>query len=226
PLSLAEETLKRFYREYPRAKTFGLGGDHSISYAFVKAWAEAPVRQGKKLGLIHFDAHTDLLVERLGIDLCFATWVPPILPLLGSSDHAFQIGIRASGKERGHWEKTFGLHQLWSSEIKQSGMQKAVTKLQNYLNEKKFDEVYISFDIDALDSEYASATGTPEAGGLAPHEAKIFIDCVAQHCKVTGADMMEVAPFVSADQNTQGQYTTLENAALISRALTDAMHTE
>lgn len=223
PLSIAEETIKRFNQEYPNGKIFGIGGDHSVSYALVKAWAEAKSRQGKKLGLIHFDAHTDLMVERLGIDLCFGTWVPPVLPLFGEPSNVYQIGIRSSGRDRSHWENTFGVHQLWANEIKEHGLEKALNNFEAYLQEKKFEEVYISFDIDALDALYAPATGTPETGGLAPHEAKLFIDLVGKYCRVTGADMVEIAPFVQIHDDPQGSWNTLKNASLLTRAMTDLL---
>ena len=223
PLSIAEEAVKRFNAEYPNSKVFGIGGDHSVSYALVKAWAEAQSRQGKKLGLIHFDAHTDLMVERLGIDLCFGTWVPPILPLFGDPSNVYQIGIRSSGRDRSHWENTFGVHQLWAHEIKEHGLEKALANFEKYLQEKKFEEVYISFDIDALDALYAPATGTPETGGMAPHEAKLFIDLVGKYCKVTGADMVEIAPFVQIHDDPQGSWNTLKSASLLTRAMTDLL---
>lgn len=223
PLSIAEEAVKLFNLNYPNSKVFGIGGDHSVSYALVKAWAEAASRKTKKIGLIHFDAHTDLMTERLGIDLCFGTWVPPIIPLFNEPTNIYQIGIRSSGKDRGHWENTFGVHQLWAHEIKQDGLESSLIKFEEYLKAKNFDEVYISFDIDALDAAYAPATGTPETGGLAPHEAKMFLDVIGKNCKVTGADMMEIAPFVQIHDNPQGQWTTLTSAALLTRAMTDLL---
>lgn len=223
PLSIAEETVSKFYAEYPNAKIFGIGGDHSVSYPLVKAWAQAKSRAGKKIGLIHFDAHTDLMIERLGIDLCFGTWVPHILPFFNDPSNVYQIGIRSSGQERSHWENTFGVHQVWTKEIQEKGIKVCLENFDQYLKDKKFDEVYISFDIDALDAGYAPATGTPEFGGMAPHEAKMFIDVVGKHCKVTGADMVEIAPFVQIHDNPQGQWSTLQCAALLSQAMIELM---
>jgi agmatinase len=57
-------------------------------------------------------------------------------------------------------------------------------------------ELYISFDIDALDEKFASATGTPEKGGLLPSDCAALIRMLAKDFKITGADLMEVAPFV------------------------------
>lgn len=223
PLSIAELACAKFHHDYPQAKIFGMGGDHSVSYALVKAWGEAKGRKGKHLGLIHFDAHTDLMVERLGIDLCFGTWVPHIISYFQNPSDIYQIGIRSSGRDRHHWEETFGVHQLWSHEIKNNGLATSLERFERYLKDKNFDEVYISFDIDALDISYASATGTPESGGMAPHEAKMFLDIVGKHCKVTGADMVEIAPFVAIDHNPQGQWSTLQSASLLSHRLTELL---
>ncbi len=223
PLSITEETVHLFNREFPKAKLFSMGGDHSVSYPLVKAWAQAPSRRGKRIGLIHFDAHTDLMTERLGIDLCFATWVPAVLPFFKDAANVYQIGIRSSGQEKSHWENTFGIHQLWAKEIHDQGLSQTLESFERYLVEKKFEEVYVSFDIDALDITYAGATGTPESGGLAPHEAKMFLDILGKHCRVSGADMVEVAPFVNIDDNPQGQWSTLQSASLLSRALTDLL---
>ena len=51
----------------------------SVSYPLTKAYLTAKKKQGKRAAIIHFDAHTDLLVERLGIDLCFGSWCTHIL---------------------------------------------------------------------------------------------------------------------------------------------------
>ncbi len=223
PLSLTELSYQIFLNDYPEAKIFGIGGDHSVSYPLVKAWAETKNKSKKKIGLIHFDAHTDLMIERLGIDLCFGSWVPPIIPLFDSPSDIFQIGIRSSGKDRNHWENNFGVHQLWANEIKQQGLESTLNKFENYLKEKKFDEVYVSFDIDALDSEYAPATGTPESGGMAPHEAKLFLDIIGQNTKVTGSDMMEIAPFVQIFDEPHAQTITLKSASYLTKVMTDMM---
>ncbi|PIP91833.1 MAG: arginase [Bdellovibrionales bacterium CG12_big_fil_rev_8_21_14_0_65_38_15] len=223
PLSLTELAYNKFLNNFPQAKVFGIGGDHSVSYPLVKAWAENKAKLKKKIGLIHFDAHTDLMIERLGIDLCFGSWVPPIIPLFQDPSDIYQIGIRSSGQVRSHWENKFGVHQLWADEIKHNGLEKSLSSFEQYLKKKQFDEVYISFDIDALDSQYAGATGTPEIGGLAPHEAILFLDLVGQYTNITGSDMMEIAPFVQIDNDQMAQQTTLKSASYITKVLTDLM---
>lgn len=79
PLSITEDVLHDFYRVFPQKGIFAIGGDHSISYPLTKAYLQAKKAQGIRAAIIHFDAHTDLLVERLGIDLCFGSWCTHIL---------------------------------------------------------------------------------------------------------------------------------------------------
>ena len=222
PLSLTEYFLSQFYSSHPKAKIFAIGGDHSVSYPLVKTWLAHKNSQNIKVGLIHFDAHTDLLIERLGIDLCFGSWVTHILDGLESPDHCHQIGIRSSGKDRDHWENTFGVHQYWSKQVQNEGAEKIAERIIQHLKSKNIEELYVSFDIDAIDSKYASATGTPEENGLEPYQAVCILEALACEFKITGADMVEIAPFLKTDTNESD--STLEIGSLLSSLLIREMN--
>ncbi len=220
PLSIAEDVTSSFYKIFPNKGLFGIGGDHSTSYPLVKSYLKAKKAQGKRVALIHFDAHTDLLVERLGIDLCFGSWVTHILDDLHKPSDAIQIGIRSSGKPKEHWEKTFGVQQYWSNEVIDQGPGPIAKKILSYLKEEKIEELYVSFDIDALDSNYASATGTPEPNGLSPHDPMVILQDLSKEFPISGADMMEIAPFLQTNENLpQGPETTLMVGASLSSFL-------
>ncbi|WP_448211149.1 arginase family protein [Colwellia sp. MEBiC06753] len=198
PLSITEDVLHDFYRENPDKGIFAIGGDHSVSYPLTKAYLQAKKKAGKRCAIIHFDAHTDLLVERLGIDLCFGSWCTHILADLHEPHHLIQVGIRSSGKEKSHWENTFGVKQHWAKEVRELGIERVINNIKNQLVNENIDELYISFDIDALDAEFASATGTPEADGLTPEEAMKVLTTLGEIYPITGADMMEIAPFTDS----------------------------
>lgn len=224
PLSIAYDFAVNFHEHFPAKNLFMIGGDHSVSYPTVRAYLEAKKRLGKKVALIHFDAHTDLLEERLGIDLCFGTWTSQIIPFLESPDHLVQIGIRASGKERSHWEKKFGHKQIWAQEVFTRGAGVVGEEITLHLKSLGVEEVYISFDIDCLDQEYAGATGTPESGGLSPHEPMMIMQLLFENFKITGADMVEIAPLVKASNIKQIEpETTLMVASSLSTFLIQAM---
>lgn len=198
PLSIAEAAMEEIYQLAPEARVLGFGGDHSTSYPLVKAWLNSRKKK-KKAALLHFDAHTDLLDRRMGIDICFGTWTYQILKHLSSKDHIVQIGIRSSGKDKKHWKNTLGVEQYWAHEVKKWGAEKVYQKLKAHYQGLGVEELYISFDIDALDIKFASATGTPEAEGLLPTDCAAIITMLSRDFKITGADLMEVAPFVSPE---------------------------
>lgn len=223
PLSIAEEALKQLYKKYPDARIFGLGGDHSTSYPLVKTWIESR-KNKKKAALLHFDAHTDLLDRRLGIDICFGTWTYQILDDLASRDHVLQLGIRSSGKTKKYWKDTLGVEQYWAKEINSWGVEKTYKKIREHYQNLGVEEIYISFDIDALDEKYASATGTPEKDGLLPSDAAAIIRLLSQDFKITGADLMEVAPFVWPEGVlARDQQSSLSVASDIAKVLIEVL---
>ena len=176
------------------------------------------------MALIHFDAHTDLLTERMGIDLCFGTWTSQIIPFLETPSHLIQIGIRASAKDRGHWEKTFGHVKYWAQEVFDRGPNSIADEIVDHLKKLEVEEIYISFDIDCLDAEYAGATGTPEPGGLSPHEPMVIMQTLFENFKISGSDIVEIAPMVKAPQIKQIEpETTLLVANALSTFLIQAM---
>lgn len=224
PLSIAYDFATGFHEQFPTKTIFMIGGDHSVSYPMVRAYLEAKKKQGKKVALVHFDAHTDLLEERLGIDICFGTWTSQVIPFLASPKHLVQIGIRASGKERSHWEKKFGHTQIWASEVFDRGANAVADDIVAELKSLDVEEIYISFDIDCLDQEYAGATGTPEPGGLSPHEPMLIMQTLFENFSITGADMVEIAPLVKSAAIKQIEpETTLMVAASLSTFLIQAM---
>jgi agmatinase len=225
PLSITEDVLHDFYAAFPDKGIFGIGGDHSVSYPLTKTYLQAKKQQGKRTGIIHFDAHTDLLVERLGIDLCFGSWCTHILDDLPAPEHLIQVGIRSSGKPKSHWESTFGVKQHWAAEVKTLGVEKVIENILAQLAVQNIDELYVSFDIDAIDDSYASATGTPEPNGLMPAEAMAILRAIAAQYPITGADMMEIAPFTdSSGLGVIGQEKTLKVAGEISAFLISEMN--
>ncbi|WP_338847270.1 arginase family protein [Massilia sp. W12] len=223
PLSIAERVAHDVQQALPHLKLFMIGGDHSVSYPMVRTWLAAR-QAGGRAALIHFDAHTDLLQTRLGIDLCFGTWTSQIFPWLASPQHLVQIGIRASGRERGHWESTFGHVQYWSEETRQLGAAQQAAQICAHLHKLGVEEIYISYDIDCLDQSLAGATGTPEDGGMTVEESLQIIQALCAQFTLSGADIVEIAPMVKAPGVAQNEpETTLASACALARPMLQAM---
>jgi agmatinase len=222
PLSITFEVAQWFYKYYPQRFLFGIGGDHSCSYPLVRAFLQDRQTRKKRAAVIHFDAHTDMMVERLGIPVCFGSWTYHILPYLPDPSCLVQIGIRASGRMRAHWESTYNIRQFWAHDIQENGAQAVIDEVIAHLKRQQIEEVYLTFDIDALDAQDASATGTPETDGIKLADALMMINTIHQHFKISAGDIMEVAPFVKfPDKSNQADEPTrtLTAAAKIAAAI-------
>ncbi len=223
PLSIAHRALDDLYRAHPDARILGFGGDHSTSYPLVRAWLESR-RDLAKAAVLHFDAHTDLLQHRLGIDICFGTWTYQILDGLASRDHLIQIGIRSSARKKAHWKTTLGVEQLWASEVRKWGLEKTHKKIRSHYRKLGIEELYVSFDIDALDEKYAAATGTPEKEGLLPPDCAALLRLLRKDFRITGADLMELAPYVWPEGvEARDQKSSIRVAADMAKVLLEVL---
>ena len=54
--------------------------------------------------------------------------------------------------------------------------------------------IYISFDVDGLDSSLMPATGTPSPGGISWREAQFILERCARDREIVGLDVVELAP--------------------------------
>jgi len=223
PLSITEKVVHDIYQYYPDKKIFAIGGDHSVSYPLVKTFLRSKQRQNIKCAVIHFDAHTDLSAQRMGIPVCFGTWAYHILEYLPAPQQLIQVGIRSSAQDKTFWQNKLGIKQFWQEDIQQEGLAMIIDNLIHHLKTQHIEECYISFDIDCIDMAYASATGTPEKNGLTPDEAIRIINAIAKHTTITGADMMEIAPHTQTNKQNKEPETTLYTAAKISAELLKAL---
>ena len=190
PLSMAERALDLVFQLNPGVRVLMLGGDHSCALAVARALAK---RGGEAWGIVQPDAHTDLLEERLGVRDCFATWSFHASRLLGAPGRMVQVGTRASGRDRGHWEASTGVRQLWASECNADGP-RALDEIVKTLKAAGVRQVYFSNDIDGTDSAWADATGTPEPGGLRPEFLLALLERLGTEFDVVAGDLVEVAP--------------------------------
>lgn len=194
PLSIERRALELALVLNPTLKVFVLGGDHSTALPAVQALAKvAPA----PWGIVQSDAHTDLLETRLGIKECFATWSWHANELIGRRGRMTQVGIRASGRDRAHWESTTQVRQFWAKEILPNPAQ-ALDEVLAHVKSTGVQGVYFSNDIDGTDAQWADATGTPEGGGLEPDWLIELIRRLGNEVGLLGGDMMEVAPPLSA----------------------------
>jgi agmatinase len=213
PLNLLEEFLVEAYAKNPSFKPFVMGGDHSISGPIF----EALNRVGKldDLAVIHFDAHTDLLESRYGVENCFATWTAHAIKHLPDPKRLVQLGIRASGFSKEHWEAEYGLQQYWAKDLQPTDPTEFAHQLIENFKQLGCSKLYITNDIDGTDSKYAPSTGTPEGNGLTPEWVNTVIRICSTELELIGADINEVAPVLGSKEDID---LTLEAAINIIEA--------
>lgn len=201
PLSIAERAWELIFQLNPRVKPFVLGGDHSTALPGVLQLAKR-----RSIGVVQPDAHTDLLERRLGIKYCFATWSWHANEAIGRKKRLVQVGIRASGKTKEHWESTCDVRQFWAEEILRDP-QGALDAVVAHVKSLGVEGVYFSNDVDGTDEAWADATGTPEPKGLTPEWVLELIRRLGQH--VIGGDVMEVAPIITPKPDSLERTVTL-----------------
>lgn len=158
-----------------RLLPISLGGDHSITYPIVRAFA----RKYPDLSILHFDAHPDIYDNFQGNRYSHAS---PFARIMEEklAKRLVQVGIRTFTAHQREQVKRFNAEAIEMKDLKES--------LQ--LN---FDSpVYISFDTDALDPAFAPGVSHREPGGLSTRQAIDLIQRMSG--KVVGADIVEFNP--------------------------------
>ena len=145
---------------------FTLGGDHSITLPALRACAK---RHGK-LGLVHFDTHTDTDTETYLHTDNHGTMMRALVTE-GHVDPAryAQVGLRGTwpGTEVFAWQAEMGIAHFTAEDVRRQGIDDIVRAAIAIAGQ---GPCYLSVDIDVLDPAFAGPTGTPEAGGLEPRE--------------------------------------------------------
>jgi guanidinobutyrase len=199
PLTIAERVVSELLRARPGLRIFMLGGDHSVAWPVVAAIGRSTALPW---AIVHADAHTDLLPERLGVRICFATWAYHANELLGRGGRLVQVGVRTSSRSKEHWESTLGVRQIWADEVRSRGVA-VIDDVIGHLTALGVRGVYLSNDIDATDGAAAPSTGAPEPDGLSPDFVRALIARVGAAFPLLGADVVEVAPPIGSREDAQ-----------------------
>lgn len=208
PLDMCARVLEHVRALGPDIVPVVIGGDHSVGWpAFSTCVAHAERARGRRVGLLHFDAHTDLLAERLGVRYCFATWAYHANELLHRDGRLVQVGIRASARDRAHWESALNVRQYWPDELAARSADAIADEIVARFRGLGVDAVYVSNDIDGTDMAWAAATGTPEPGGPGPDVVHAITRRVTGAFPMLGGDLVEVAPPLAGDHPGEPERT-------------------
>lgn len=174
-LNMIEEMTSQIIKD--GKKTLMLGGEHLVTLGAFRAAA----KHYEDLHLVHFDAHTDLRDDYLGVKLSHATVIRRCYDIIGDNK-IYQFGIRSGERAEFKWAEG----KINTCKFNFDTLPEAVEKL-------KGKNVYFTIDLDVLDPSEFPGTGTPEAGGVSFKELLEAISLVAG-LNVVAADMNELSP--------------------------------
>ena len=170
-----------------------LGGDHSTPLGYLQALAE----RHDEFAILQFDAHCDLRPAYEGFEYSHASIMHNALKL-PQVKKLVQVGIRDYCQQEAEVIEhsngrvaMFGQRFLSDEKFAKKSWKKVCGKIIAQLPSK----VYISFDIDGLDSKLCPGTGTPVPGGLEYEEATYLLRAIVRAgITIIGCDLNEVAP--------------------------------
>jgi guanidinopropionase len=189
-----EDSLKRVENHFKTILAKGIrplaaGGDHLCSLPILRA-----IGARKPVGMIHFDAHTDLYDGYFG-GFKYTHGTPfkrAIEEGLLDPKRVIQIGIRGSAYDMDDiaYGEKMGVRIMRIEEAMELGPAKVMDIARTVVGK---GETYVSFDIDMLDPVYAPGTGTPEIGGFTTFQAQQMLRGL-RGVNIVGADVVEVSP--------------------------------
>jgi agmatinase len=178
----------------------GMGGDHSVTLAELRALAAAH----GPLGLVQLDSHTDLWDSYNGLPYGHGTvFRRAIEEGIVDAARVVQAGMRGSlyGAEDEALPGSLGVEAIPWTELAELAPAAFAARVRERLGE---GPAFCTFDVDFVDPAFCPGTGTPEVGGPTSHEALGYLRALSG-VRFVGFDVVEVAPTYDA----AGQITAL-----------------
>lgn len=197
-----------------------LAGDHSTAGGTIAGIKMAKPKS--RLGVIWIDAHADMhtpyttpsgnmhgmpLAASLDFDnlenqvhapdvTTVDIWekiknLGKIKPKIHPEDIVF-IALRDYEKEEEYLIKKHGIKIITVQEVRKKGIESVVRSTLLHLS--ACDDLYVSFDVDSLDSSISRGTGTPVSNGLKEREAEDLLATFMQNHKICCFEVTEVNP--------------------------------
>ncbi len=165
-----------------------LGGEHSLTSGAIRPF----VKKFGRICLLHFDAHADLRNSYNNNKFSHASAIRRCLDNPNVSVISFGIRNISSSEIPFLKKNKNRIKIFWAKD-------KAQWNLSQFKKMIKNNKLYLTFDVDGLDSSLMPATGTPEPGGLFWDETIQIIKIAAKFSKIVGADINELSPIKGFD---------------------------
>ena len=171
-----------------------VGGDHSVPFGAIRAYAE----RHANLGILHLDAHADLRDSYEGFTWSHASIFHNVMTKIDGVAKLVQVGVRDLGVAESEMiaSSRGRIVTFFDSDVaarKERGVPFAA--IADDIIAALPHDIYLSWDIDGLDPTLCPGTGTPVPGGLSWNEAIGLLRAIRRAGKrIVGLDLCEVSP--------------------------------
>lgn len=169
-----------------KAKPVLLGGEHTATLGVLRALAAEAAVRNEPFGIVQFDAHADLRPEYEGNPYSHACVMHRAVADLGLP--LVQFAVRDMSRQEAEIRLKYNVQHYDALFLSRVGLP------EQPLPEDFPRRIYISFDVDGLDSSLMPATGTPSPGGITWREAQFILERCAAGREIIGMDVVELAP--------------------------------
>lgn len=188
-----------------------LGGDHSIAIGSISG-AHKAIKG--KIGLIWIDAHGDLNtpettpsgnIHGMPFAVLLGHGHKSLTNLISADptiayENAIAIGFKDLDSPEEEFIKAHNLNAFYIKDILARGLQPVFAAIDNLT--QKTDHIWVSFDLDGVDSSEAPGVGMPNKGGLTYREIHAIADHIGTKCNILGMDLVEYNPVNDLDHRT------------------------
>ena len=223
-----------------------IAGDHSTAYGTIAGIKKANPKA--RLGVVWIDAHADIHTPYTtpsgnmhGMTLAMACDIDNLeckvndpkgetieyweqimsVGIPGAKiypEDIVYISVRDLEKPENYLVNKYGMGFITTEEVKKLGAVKAAEDALKMLDH--CDLIYVSFDVDSIDSRFSTGTGTPVPNGLTVEEAKILNVELAKSPKLCAWEIVEINPTLDTENRmAESAFEILEATAksIVSR---------
>jgi len=217
-----------------------MAGDHSTAYGTMAGIKKANPQA--RLGVIWIDAHADFQTPYTtasgnmhGMPLAMACGIDNLEckvndprgetleyweqiknvgmpgPKIYPEDIVF-ISVRDLEKPENYLVNKYNINFIETEDIRKHGAARIAARALEMLDH--CDIIYVSFDVDSMDSRISTGTGTPVPNGLTVDEAKMLNAELAKSPKICAWEIVEVNPTLDTENRmAESAFEILEATA-------------
>ena len=200
-----------------------LGGDHSTAAGTIAGIKKA--YPDRRLGVIWIDAHADIHSPYttpsgnmhgmpMGVATAKDNLEKQINQLDGETSQLWElckalgvegqanvdikdlvyVSVRDTEDAENSLIEQYQIPIVTTDELRQIGAKAASQRCLDYLSQ--VDLIYVTFDVDSMDSTICMGTGTPVPGGLWAEEARLLNEALVQDTRVCCWEICEINPLL------------------------------